>query len=295
MPHKLIKKVAIVGGTHGNELTGVYLIKKFQKFPHLIERENFNTLTLLANPKAVEVCRRYIDTDLNRCFQPEDLQNPKLINYEQMRAKQIAQYLHQEKADFIIDLHSSTAHMGVTIILNNDNCFLLSLAGYLSTVNPLVKILQYSQKQKPSYLRSLCELGLAIEVGSVPQGVLNGYFFLQTELVLSQILDYIQNNNQGIKQPIYNSFFIYKQVETIDYPRDEQGELKAMVAPQLKDYEPLYPNSPMFLGFDGQEITYQGNSTCYPVFVAEAAYLEKQIAMCLTIQQQVTLSDDVGE
>lgn len=152
MPHQLIKKVAIVGGTHGNELTGVYLIKKFQKFPHLIERENFNTLTLIANPKAVEVCIRYIDTDLNRCFQPEDLQNPKLINYEQMRAKQIAQYLHQEKVDFIIDLHSSTAHMGVTIILNNDNCFLLRLAGYLSTVNPLVKILQYSQNKNPLIL-----------------------------------------------------------------------------------------------------------------------------------------------
>lgn len=113
--------------------------------------------------------------------------------------------------------------------------------------------------------------------------------------MLCQILDYIQNNNQEIKQPIDNSFLIYKQVETIDYPRNEQGELKAMVAPQFKDYEPLYPNSPMFLGFDGQEISYQGNSIYYPVFIAEAAYLEKQIVMCLTIQQQVTLSDNFGE
>jgi aspartoacylase len=28
-----IKRVVIVGGTHGNEFTGAYLIKKFEQFP----------------------------------------------------------------------------------------------------------------------------------------------------------------------------------------------------------------------------------------------------------------------
>ena len=28
-----IKRVAIVGGTHGNELTGIYLVKKFDRAP----------------------------------------------------------------------------------------------------------------------------------------------------------------------------------------------------------------------------------------------------------------------
>ncbi|MFM6278863.1 MAG: succinylglutamate desuccinylase/aspartoacylase family protein, partial [Dolichospermum sp.] len=46
-----LNRVLIVGGTHGNELTGVYLIKKFEKFPELINRSNFETLTLLANPQ----------------------------------------------------------------------------------------------------------------------------------------------------------------------------------------------------------------------------------------------------
>jgi succinylglutamate desuccinylase len=34
----LIRRVAIVGGTHGNELTGVYLVKKFQQSPNLLKR-----------------------------------------------------------------------------------------------------------------------------------------------------------------------------------------------------------------------------------------------------------------
>ena len=48
-----IKKVAIIGGTHGDEMTGIYLIKKFQKNPHLIKRESLEIITLLANPKAI--------------------------------------------------------------------------------------------------------------------------------------------------------------------------------------------------------------------------------------------------
>lgn len=37
----MIKTLAITGGIHGNELTGVYLIKKWQKHPELIQRDKF--------------------------------------------------------------------------------------------------------------------------------------------------------------------------------------------------------------------------------------------------------------
>ena len=72
-----IHRVAIVGGTHGNELTGVYLIKKFQQYPHLIHRSSFETLSLLGNPKAIAARTRYIDTDLNRCFNESQLSDVK--------------------------------------------------------------------------------------------------------------------------------------------------------------------------------------------------------------------------
>ena len=56
-----ICKVAIVGGTHGNELTGVYLVRKFDRFPELLNRPSFECVTLIANPQAVVANRRYID------------------------------------------------------------------------------------------------------------------------------------------------------------------------------------------------------------------------------------------
>ncbi|MHC5725180.1 MAG: hypothetical protein ACYTXY_13780, partial [Nostoc sp.] len=49
-----IERVAIVGGNHGNELTGVHLVKMFQQHPNLINRASFETLALLGNLKAIE-------------------------------------------------------------------------------------------------------------------------------------------------------------------------------------------------------------------------------------------------
>ncbi|MFM6813113.1 MAG: succinylglutamate desuccinylase/aspartoacylase family protein, partial [Dolichospermum sp.] len=79
-----LNRVLIVGGTHGNELTGVYLIKKFEKFPELINRSNFETLTLLANPQAFTAVRRYINKDLNRCFLAKNLEDITLASYEDL-------------------------------------------------------------------------------------------------------------------------------------------------------------------------------------------------------------------
>lgn len=76
-----------MGRTHGNEFTGAYLIKKFDKFPELITRASFKTLVLLANPQAFQAVKRYIDKDLNRCFATKDLQNVRLSAYEETGAK----------------------------------------------------------------------------------------------------------------------------------------------------------------------------------------------------------------
>lgn len=69
-----IKNIACLGGVHGDELTGIFLIKKFQRSPSLVQRSSFETITLLGNPEAISAGRRYIDRDLNRCFSKQDWQ-----------------------------------------------------------------------------------------------------------------------------------------------------------------------------------------------------------------------------
>lgn len=290
-----IERVAIVGGTHGNEFTGAYLIKKFEQFPDLIQRSSFETLTLFANPKAFEVGRRYIDKDLNRCFLRPDLQNSALFGYEEQRAKAIAQQLGPHgnaQVDAIVDLHSTTANMGLSLLLGSLHPASLRLAAYLSSINPLVKVCCLTPANtESSLLRSLCDLGVVIEVGPVAQGVLNATLFQETENLIHAVLDYLEACNQGTNPQIPSTLTLYEYIADIDYPRTEQGELQAMIHPQLqfKDYEPLHPGAPMFLTFDGRAIAYEGNSTVYPVFINEAAYYEKGIAMCITQKKQVAM------
>lgn len=289
MSNQLLKKVAIVGGTHGNELTGVYLIEKFKNDLSLIERDSFETITLLGNPKALQAGRRYIDTDLNRCFKLQDLQNNQLTHYEQIRAKQIEQYLkYQEAVDVIIDLHTTTSDMGMTLILNDSHPFLLQLSAYLCHLYPDLKILQYAQtKSERSQLRSLAKIGLAIEVGPIPQGVLKANIFQKTEALIMKILDYIQSYNSQQLPTMSNSFTLYQQIGIMDYPRNDNQQIQAMIFPTLKDYQLLKPNDPIFIDFNGKTINYQGNSIVHPVFVNEAAYVEKGIAFSLTKKETI--------
>lgn len=291
MSKQLVKTLALIGGTHGNELIGVYLINKFKNNPSLIQRDSFKTITLLGNPKAIEAGRRYIDTDLNRCFREEDLANNELINYEQLLAKQHQRYLIEEEAvDMIIDLHTTTSDMGMTLILHDNNPFLLQLAAYLCHIDPSIKILQYSINSEPSQLRSLAKIGLGIEVGPIPQGVLKADIFHRTEALIMQIFHYIQNYNTQQLPSIPQSFTIYKQIGIMDYPRDEESnEINAMIFNHIKDYEPLNPNDPIFIDFNGNTIKYQGKSIVYPVFVNEAAYVEKGIAFSLTTRETMMI------
>ncbi|MGL5063936.1 MAG: aspartoacylase, partial [Microcoleus sp.] len=240
------------------------------------------------NPEACAIGRRYVDTDLNRCFLSQDLANPHLFSYEAKRAKEIACIFYDEnseKSDLIIDLHSTTSNMGLTVICASDSPYNLQLAAHLTSLYPDLKVLSPTTQNRDSpVLRSLSEFGFTVEVGPVAQGVLDASLFCQTEKVVSAILDAVEAANLGTISPAKNPLTIYQSIGAIDYPRNEKREIEAAIHPQLqfRDYEPLNPGDPMFLTFDGESVLYQGKSTVYPIFINEAAYYEKGIAMCFT-------------
>jgi succinylglutamate desuccinylase len=117
---------------------------------------------LLANPKAIEANRRYLNRDLNRCFDKHDLANLNLTGYENNLAKEIAARFGvngTEPVDAIIDLHSTTANMGTTIIPISHSPVNLMLADYLNDLDPVVHVYLglHSQQDSPM-LRSLAPL-----------------------------------------------------------------------------------------------------------------------------------------
>lgn len=295
-----IRRVLLVGATHGNELTGAYLIKKLERHPELIQRSTFETVTLLANPQALAQNRRYIDTDLNRCFRLQNLEHTDRCTYEDQRAREIyAQFGRNGStpADLILDLHSTTAALGVTFITYPDR-FNLQLAAYLQQINPAVQVLILPRSaQGYTGLPSMGRFGGTIEVGPIAPGVLQAEQFQRMQTVLLQILDCLEAHNQGQPLAFHYPSPIYQQIGTLDYPRDQAGDIAAMIHPalQFQDYQPLHPGDPVFQTFEGETLAHAGE-VVYPIFINEAAYYEKGIAMVLTQPLDLTqLLERIGQ
>ena len=296
-----IQRVAIVGGTHGNELTGVYLIKEFQRSPQTLNYQTFSVQTLLANPKAIELNRRYVDQDLNRCFGAMALESPVRESYEAKQAKAIAAQLlptHSPTTDLILDLHSTTANMGITLIPGSPHPYNLSLAARLCADDPQIQICFRDQAHRQSsMLRSLVPFGFTIEVGPIAHGTINAKIFQKTQQVIGNLLDLVEADNLCQTESLPNSLTIYQTIGTLDYPRDGDGVLIAAIHPErdAQDFQPMQPGEPAFLTWQGDAIAYQGKETVYPVFINEAAYYEKNIAMVLTQPQDYPLYSNTRE
>ncbi|MDR1811536.1 MAG: aspartoacylase [Candidatus Fibromonas sp.] len=267
-----IRKTVICGGTHGNELTGVYLAKKHGWF--------------LSNPAAAAVCRRYVDRDLNRCFALSELNAPEASNsVELARSREINALLGKKGSetapDLILDIHNTTANMGITLILSSEHPALLQISAVIAREFSNVRIyMQKESRDESPYLGTIAKTDVCIEAGPQPHGTLNAELFFNVERVVLRFLELAEAWNNGNLPRM--GFETFTEMRNIDYPRDEQGNITAMVHPALqgRDFCELRAGMPVFLGFDGKEILWQGE-TCYPTFINEAAYYEKGIAMSL--------------
>lgn len=292
---KPIRKVLITGGTHGNELTGVYLVKKFLRNKNILQKKTFATDAFIANKKAVQQNKRYIDQDLNRSFLKDDLANNKLQNYENCLARDIQKKLTKKNSyDFLIDLHTSTANMGITIIISSRDKLAFLVASSIQAETKNVKILVISEKLEKSALSSIFKSSLEIEIGPIAQGVICAETVLKMEKIIFKVLNILEKINN--KKLIINQKKIITynfNNKTIDYPRNAMGDIIAMIHPKLqnKDYRQLKFGDPLFLTFDNEAIYYKGKKEVYPVFINESAYYEKGIAMMLTNRKEKNINN----
>jgi succinylglutamate desuccinylase len=102
--------VIVLGGVHGDEKTGIELVKSLHT---LFERGDIKLvrgkLTLaLGNEEAIRLNRRATtpDRNLNRMFTRVHLEGPVLDFYESKRAKELAPIL--QSADISLDIHSTS-------------------------------------------------------------------------------------------------------------------------------------------------------------------------------------------
>lgn len=292
---KKIEQVAVVGGTHGNEFSGIYLLKKWQKNPQLLAREGLQIETVFANTKAYEENKRYIDCDLNRQFISADLSNNTLTNYEQSRAKVINAQIGPKgdaKSDFIIDLHNTTSNMGPTLILLQSDLFNRQLGAYVLEKMPEAVIVFEDQVSLDEhyFLASIARQGVIVEIGPQPQSVIRQDVLDFMEDMTQHILDFVVLFNQGTATGLPEQYDAYKYIESIKLPEDEQGERIGMVHKNVQDqdFKPLAKGDAIFTLFDGGEICWEGDYQAYPHFINEAAYYDNNLAMSLA--EKITVS-----
>ncbi|XP_005384354.1 PREDICTED: N-acyl-aromatic-L-amino acid amidohydrolase (carboxylate-forming) [Chinchilla lanigera] len=298
IPLEPLCRVAVTGGTHGNEMSGVYLARHWLRAPGELQRPSFSAVPVLANPAATAVCRRHIGRDLNRTFTNTFLTSKPTPDepYEVTRARELNQLLGPKNSsqafDFLLDLHNTTANMGTCFILNVTDIFAMHLCHRLqlqhSEPRPRVVVFKLSQEETFS-IDSVAKHGMTIELGPQPQGVLQANLFSRMRSLVASTLDLIELFNQGTAFPAFE-MEVYRFLSCTDFPHTEDGDLAGMVHPQLQDqdFEPLQPGAPIFQMFSGEDVLYEGDSTVYPVFINEAAYYEKNIAFMKT--EKVTVS-----
>ena len=286
-----VKSVVIVGGTHGNELTGIHLVQSWKKNQREKDFSDFSVDYLIANTEARTAKKRYLEHDLNRCFKKIDLENPSLNSLEQTRAKEINQLLGPKgaaKTDFILDLHTSTANMQINIVLTRIDPFHLQLAAYLKQqLDNVVITSEIELMDDHHFLESIATRGIVIEVGAIPQGALEYPCFEKTQSAIEVALDFVSyynhSNNDQVTLPdaLDEALDLMSYHSKIVFPVDDSGEICAVVHPDLigKAYPQIKNGDVLFKGFDGKDILYQGETT-HLAFINEAAYYDQKIAMC---------------
>jgi aspartoacylase len=285
-----IKKVAIVGGTYGNENRGVFLVNKLKNA--LPEYKGLELKYLLANPMAIKNTRRFMDHDLNRSFGIKELQNIESSEYEFNRAKVINYELGPKgdpKYDFIIDMHTTTSNMGVTFIFSALNKINLQLACFLSERNDSLNLYYHPPESKNAdsdlpYLNSISPFGLPLEVGPVPNGLLRHDVIEMTEKTVRDTLEFITLLNNDSLPDFPDSLEIFQHMETILFPCDDDGNITAYIHKDLqdKDFCELKQGDPIFYTVDNKTIYFENEFPMYPVFVNEAAYYYQNIAFSLS-------------
>lgn len=284
-------RVLVVGGTHGNERNGLWLLDQWRQHPGQLHRHGLALELVVGNPAAARDNRRYLERDLNRSFRPELLNDPAAREYEVRRARELLARHGPEAREpclVAIDLHSTTAAMGNSLVLYNRQPATLALAALLQRRLGLPVYLHESDPRQSGYLAACWPCALVIEVGPVAQGLVCGRICQQSQIVVETALEALAQASEG-EIDLGSELVVHGHLRSIDLPRHDDGSPSGLVHPNLqdRDWRPLGAGDPLFLAMDGTATLFtpqqgEDNENFWPVFINEAAYGEKGIALSLT-------------
>lgn len=303
-PSPTIKRVVIVGGTHGNEYTGVWCIKALAHEDLKSQYPSLDISTVLGNPQAHLENKRFIHSDLNREFSEDKLASDKdrSASVESLRARELDELLGPKFGcaddygiDLAIDLHTTTSNMGITVIIPEGDALMAQAAAHVMLTCG-AKCLMHSipkRKHRPN-LSSAAKHGFTIEVGPVPQSILRHDIFEQTQMALKALLEFLEERNAGkdvlgqLKRMYPDEAVPCFRSAPAKLPGEMSGKLVWPSDPdnpnfpefmvhksiQDQDFKLIRKGDPLFVKLDGSVVNYEGShgDEVYLIFVNEGGY-----------------------
>ena len=292
-----LKKILIVSGTHGNEINPVWAVNQFGKQKNIMDN-NIEYKFVMGNPLAYERGCRYIDNDLNRSFKLT--KNTRESNiYEVNRANLLIDKFGingSEPCEIAIDLHTTTANMGTSIVMYGRRQKDFCLAAILQHKFGMPIYLHEKDEKQTGFLVEAWPCGLVIEIGSVAQNFYDLKIINRFLIIISSLREEIYRiKNNQIQLP--QDLTVHVHQGSIDYPRAKNGSINALIHPERvnQDWKPIKNGDPLFIDMEGNTITYTGEDTIWPVFIGEVAYKEKNIAMSFTKKEVINFSNKICE
>ncbi|MEY4360501.1 MAG: hypothetical protein RLZZ631_1987 [Cyanobacteriota bacterium] len=289
-------RVLVVAATHGNERNAPWLLQQWRTRPELLKASGLDLQLEIGNPEAFAANRRYLDRDLNRCFTPELLADPARNEREVVRARALlAAYgpSGEQPCPVAIDLHSTTSAMGNSLVVYGRRPADLALAAGIQARLGLPIYLHEADAAQTGFLVERWPAGLVIEVGPVPQGLVTAAICHQTQLALEAALDTLAAAAAGCLR-LPQGLQVHVHHGSLDLPRHSDGTPSAALHPlrHHRDWQPLQAGDPLFWRLDGRSDGYEptaaqaGSAAHWPVFINEAAYGEKGIALSLCSRER---------
>ena len=288
-----IKKILIVSGTHGNEINPIWAVNQLNKKDNNTDND-IQYKVIIGNPLAYEKGIRYIDADLNRSFNSIQDNHSKNI-YEINRANFLVQQFGingYEPCELAIDLHTTTSNMGTSIVMYGRREKDFCLAALLQNKFGLPIYLHEKDKKQSGFLVEAWPCGLVIEIGAVAQNFYDPKIIKRFSIIISSLRKEINNlKNNLVALP--KQLIVYVHQGSIDYPRDKDGKIDGLIHPERinQDWKATKRGDPLFIDIRGNVHRYQGEEIMWPVFIGEAAYKEKNIAMSCTRKEIICSSD----
>jgi len=286
-----VQRILIVSGTHGNEINPIWAVKHFNNEENTL-KYGIEYEYIIGNPAAYEKGCRYIDVDLNRSFKESKNYDQYENNfYEVNRAKFLVDQFGingSKPCQIAIDLHTTTANMGTSIVMYGRRVKDFCLAALLQNKFGLPIYLHEKDKAQSGFLVEAWPCGLVIEIGSVAQNFYDPKIINRFLIIISSLRDEIDKLKKNLIE-LPKEVVVYVHQGSIDYPRDKKGDIYGLIHPKRinKDWKLIKKGDPLFLDSQGITHRYDGDQLIWPVFIGEVAYKEKKIAMSFTKKEVI--------